>query len=58
MGRTLATPLMQRTVCGKCGHLHRFILGKPQRDSKGRLQPAKCECCKADVANYEEVHSS
>ena len=57
MSRSVATPLMKRTVCRTCGHLHRSVLGKPQRDVRGRLQPVKCECCKADVQNYEETLS-
>lgn len=55
MSRSLAVPLMKRTVCRGCGHLHRRILGTPQRDSKGRLQPVKCECCKADVLQQEQL---
>lgn len=58
MTTSVATPLMERTVCGGCGHLHRPILGKPQRDARGRVSPAKCECCKEDVAAYEEAMSS
>jgi hypothetical protein len=45
---SVATPLMKRTACRNCGHLHRAILGLPQRDSSGRKQPAKCDCCGTD----------
>ena len=31
-----STPLMQRTVCGKCKHMHREIMADI------------CECCKND----------
>lgn len=30
-------PLMEREVCGACGHLHRVILAQ------------KCGCCQTDV---------
>ena len=53
---SVATPLMKRTACTKCGHLHREVLGNKQRDSlTGRLKPVKCECCAAD---WERVNPS
>lgn len=37
MTTSVATPLMDRTVCGQCGHMHR-----------PRLR-FKCACCADDV---------
>lgn len=35
-------PVLTRTVCEKCGHLHRAALRK------------KCACCAVDVANVNQ----
>lgn len=36
-----ATPLMERTVCPRCHHLHRDVLAKPQGGRR-----VACACCK------------
>lgn len=32
--------LMDRTICDKCGHLHRVVMARPRK---------KCDCCWEDV---------
>lgn len=38
---SVATPLMERTVCTVCGHMHRAVLVD------------KCGCCHADCKKQE-----
>lgn len=39
----IGTPLMQRTTCPTCKHMHRSILAL--KDAKGK---PRCYCCEAD----------
>lgn len=41
-GSSISFPLMHRTVCDTCGHLHRMILIR------------KCDCCGEDIEAWVE----
>lgn len=42
---SVGTKLMERTVCGRCGHFHRLIIAR------------KCECCRNDI-NDQHRHDA